>query len=63
MGFIIGPIIAALLLTLLDIYSTEFKAELEFAEDHYEDIAVVEVKEIKDVESEKNLVDKQVDRN
>ena len=32
MGFILGPVITALLLTLLDIYSTEFQAELEFAE-------------------------------
>ena len=29
-GFILGPVIAALFLTLLDIYSTEFQAELEF---------------------------------
>ncbi len=32
MGFILGPVIAALLLTLLDIYSKEFKTELEFPE-------------------------------
>jgi predicted PurR-regulated permease PerM len=31
MGFIIGPVIAALLLTLLDIYSTEFAASLTSA--------------------------------
>ncbi len=32
MGFIIGPVITGLLLTLLDIYSTEFKPELAFPE-------------------------------
>jgi len=29
MGFIIGPMIAALFLTMLDIYSEEFKEDLE----------------------------------
>jgi predicted PurR-regulated permease PerM len=28
-GFILGPVIAALFFTLLDIYGTEFQAELE----------------------------------
>jgi len=29
MGFIVGPVIAALFLTLLDIYSQEFKDDLD----------------------------------
>ena len=29
MGFIIGPVVAALFLTLLDIYSQEFKEDLD----------------------------------
>jgi len=32
MGFIIGPIIAALFITVLDIYGTEFKAQLDLAQ-------------------------------
>lgn len=32
MGFIIGPIIAALFITVLDIYGTEFKAQLNLAQ-------------------------------
>ncbi len=31
MGFVIGPVIAALMLTILDIYSTEFKDQLDYA--------------------------------
>jgi predicted PurR-regulated permease PerM len=32
MGFIVGPVIAALFLTILDIYSIEFKSQLDIAQ-------------------------------
>jgi predicted PurR-regulated permease PerM len=32
MGFILGPVIAALFLTILDIYGVEFKSQLDFAQ-------------------------------
>jgi predicted PurR-regulated permease PerM len=32
MGFIVGPIIAALFLTILDIYGIEFKSQLDHAQ-------------------------------
>jgi len=33
MGFILGPIIAAIFLTLLDFYTIEFKPHLELAQE------------------------------
>lgn len=32
MGFVLGPVLAALFLTILDIYAVEFKSHLEFAQ-------------------------------
>lgn len=32
MGFIVGPILAALFVTILDIYSIEFRSQLEMIE-------------------------------
>jgi hypothetical protein len=32
MGFIVGPILAALFITILDIYSIEFRSQLELIE-------------------------------
>jgi len=40
MGFIIGPIIAALFLTVLDIYSIEFKSQLDLAQTITGNIAI-----------------------
>jgi len=33
-GFIVGPVIAALFLTLLEIYGKEFSQQLTFAHNH-----------------------------
>jgi predicted PurR-regulated permease PerM len=60
MGFIVGPVIAALFLAILDIYSTEFRQELElYAADASVQAAVAQggVSERPPVPAEKELED------
>jgi predicted PurR-regulated permease PerM len=35
MGFIVGPIVAALFVSILDVYSIEFKSQLDLAQGIY----------------------------
>ena len=57
MGFLLGPVIAVLFLTILDIYSIEFKSQLDLAQDLAQEDQEEELSEPSEGQPKKSIMD------